>query len=191
MVVLFRCHLLVFEGVLLEVFFVLASFEFEHCKQATTQMPWHFRYGLQMSIMRWWRSFRSMMATTAVHIKCQSVSTSILSISHSWKFQSKSLFFSNRSTKLTEKKTLLGKHWLAGVSKDCLNNTRTSWGSYIILEMFSTLTCAYVFLAWLEKSTQAPWKTNSQFPAQETKETFPDNPCMVYFPTLTIKIHQM
>ena len=61
-----------------------------------------------------------MMATNAVHIKCQSVSRSTLSISHPSKFQSKSLFFSNRSTKLTEKTTLLGKHWLPGVSNDCL-----------------------------------------------------------------------
>ena len=84
-----------------------------------------------------------MMATTAVHTKCQSVSRSTLSISHPSKIQSKSLFFSNRSTKLREK-TLLGKHWLAGVSKDCLSNTPTSWGSYILMEMLSTLTCAYV-----------------------------------------------
>ena len=121
-----------------------------------------------------------MMATTAVHIQCQAVSISILRISHFSKIPIKIIVLLQPVDKAKRKKTLLGKHWLAGVSKDCLNNTPTSWGSYIPMEMFSTLTCAYVVLAWLEKSTQAPWKTNSQFPAQETKETFPDNPCMVH-----------
>ena len=131
-----------------------------------------------------------MMATTAVHIQCQAVSRSILRISHFSKFQSKSLFFSNQSTKLREK-TLLGKHWLAGVSKDCLNNTPTSWGSYITMEMFSTLTCAYVFLAWLEKSTQALGKQIHNFPPKKPRRHSQTIHVWYISLHLNIKIHQM
>ena len=85
----------------------------------------------------------------------------------SFKIPIKTIVLLQPVDKAKRKQTLLGKHWLAGVSKDCLNNTRTSWGSYIILEMFSTLTCAYVFLAWLENSTKHLGKHIHNFPPKK------------------------
>ena len=133
----------------------------EHCKQATTRMPWHFRYGLQMSIIRWWRSFRSMMATTAVHIKCQAVSISILRylkhLKHLTFFQIPiEIIVLLQPVDKAKKRSSLGKHWLAGVFQRLLEQYSYFLGKWY-MEMISTLTCG--FFKGLKKPPST-WKKN-------------------------------